>query len=98
MTHSRRSPRPLGFALDRARSGWAPDSLLGEIPSVWPGVVGAMIAAEAAPASERGGVLTVRCSASVWAQELDLLAPSIIDKLNAALRLGRVSKIRCVTR
>lgn len=97
MTRSRRTPRPLGFALDRARSGWAPETLLGEIQGIWQEAVGALIAAEAVPTAERGGLLTVRCSASVWAQELDLMGPAIIDKLNASLRLGRVSKIRCVT-
>ena len=97
MAHSRRTPRPLGLALDRARASWAPETLLGEIQTVWPQAVGAMIAAEAAPTAERGGLLTVRCSASVWAQELDLMGPAIIEKLNTSLRLGRVSKIRCVT-
>jgi predicted nucleic acid-binding Zn ribbon protein len=97
MTHARRSPRPLGVALEHARGEWAPATLLGEIQSAWPGAVGALIAAEAMPITERAGVLTVRCSASVWAQELDLLGPTILAKLNAALRLGQVSKIRCVT-
>jgi hypothetical protein len=97
MSHSRRSPRPLGLALDGAQKSWAPESLLGEIQSVWSGVVGPAIAAEATPVSERGGVLTVACTGSVWAQELDLLAPSIIGRLNGAVRLGRVARLRCVT-
>ena len=98
MTHSRRSPRPLGLALDHARDGWAPATLLGEIQTLWSDAVGAAIAAEAMPTGERNGTLTVGCSASVWAHELDLLAPVIIDRLNLSLRLGQVTKIRCVTR
>jgi len=34
----------------------------------------------------RGGVLTVSCTASVWAQELDLMGPSIVERLNEANR------------
>ena len=35
--------------------------------------------------SERAGVLTVACRSSVWAQELTLLAPELVSRLNAAL-------------
>ena len=97
MTRSRRSPRPLGLALDRVQAGWAPATLLGEIQAVWPSVVGAAIAAEATPTAERGGVVTITCAASVWAHELDLMGPAIVEKLNVAVRLGQVTKIRCVT-
>lgn len=97
MTHRRRSPRPLGLALSRAQSAWAPETLLGEVQTVWQDTVGPAIAAEATPRAERGGVLTVACSASVWAHELDLMAPAIIEKLNLNLRVGQLTKIRCVT-
>ena len=96
MTPYRRSPRPLSFALDDIRDELEPDSLLAEVQRAWQGAVGAGIAAEAQPTGERGGVVTVSCSASVWAQELDLMAPAILDRLNSALRAGRVSRLRCV--
>jgi predicted nucleic acid-binding Zn ribbon protein len=41
-------------------------------------------------------VVTVSCAASVWAQELDLMAPQIIERLNAALDQGSVQRLRCV--
>ena len=47
---------------------------------------GTAIAGEARPTAERGGDVTVSCSASVWAQELDLMAPAILERLNCALR------------
>ena len=96
MTSYRRSPRPLSIALDDIRDELEPDSLLAEVQRAWPGVAGAAIAAEAQPTAERGGVVTVSCSASVWAQELDLMAPAILKRLNSALRGGRVSRLRCV--
>jgi hypothetical protein len=33
----------------------------------------------------------------VWAQELDLMGPAILERLNERLRAGRVSRLRCVT-
>ena len=96
MSPRRRSPRRFGLALDAARTEWAPATLLAELQSVWPEVVGPAIAVEATPASERSGVVTIACSGSVWAQELDLMAPTIIPRLNAALGGARVTRIRCV--
>jgi predicted nucleic acid-binding Zn ribbon protein len=93
----RRGPRPIGTALDPLRDGWAPETLLAEVVQVWPAAVGEVIAAEATPHRERGGVLTVSCSASVWAQELDLMAPSIVARLNEHLRRGRITRLRCVS-
>ena len=96
MTPYRRSPRPLSLALEHIRDELEPDSLLADVQRAWPGAVGAGIAAEAQPTSERGGVVTVSCSASVWAQELDLMAPAILERLNLLLRSGRVTRLRCV--
>jgi predicted nucleic acid-binding Zn ribbon protein len=96
VTRWRRSPRPFGAALGVAQREWAPATLLGEVQRVWSDVVGEGIAAEAWPAGERAGVLTVSCSASVWAQELDLMGPSIVGRLNAALKTGQLERLRCV--
>jgi len=92
----RRSPRPLGLALDRVRAELSPETLLAEVQQAWAEAVGDVIAAEAQPTAERGGVLTVSCAASVWAQELDLMAPMIVPRLNRALRAGQIVRLRCV--
>jgi predicted nucleic acid-binding Zn ribbon protein len=96
MTPYRRSPRPLSLALNGIRGELEPASLLAEVQRVWPEAVGPAIAHEAQPSAERAGVLTVSCSASVWAQELDLMAPSILPRLNQLLRSGQISRLRCV--
>jgi predicted nucleic acid-binding Zn ribbon protein len=93
----RRGLTPLAPALGRVRDDLAPQTLLAEAQRVWPEAVGPAIAAEAQPSAERGGVLTVSCSASVWAQELDLMAPVILEQLNARLRRGRIERLRCVS-
>jgi predicted nucleic acid-binding Zn ribbon protein len=92
----RRSPRPFSLALDEVRDALEPESLLAEVQRAWRDAVGAAIAQEAQPTAERAGVLTVSCSASVWAQELDLMAPALLERLNRLLRSGRISRLRCV--
>jgi predicted nucleic acid-binding Zn ribbon protein len=96
VTHHRRSPRSLTPALDSLVEGLAPDTLLAGVQRAWPVAVGASIAAEAVPTAERGGVVTISCSAAVWAQELDLMAPSILPRLNELLGEPRVQRLRCV--
>lgn len=97
MSPHRRGPRPLSIALERVRGELAPETLLAEVQGRWSAIVGDAIAAQARPTSERGGVLTVSCAAAVWAQELDLMAPSIVERINAVLGRGTVSRLRCVT-
>jgi predicted nucleic acid-binding Zn ribbon protein len=96
VTAYRRSPRPLSLALGDIRDELEPETLLAEVQRAWLGAVGTAIADEAEPTGERGGVVTVSCSSSVWAQELDLMAPAILERLNSAMRSGRVSRLRCV--
>ena len=96
MTRSRRNPRPLTFALERMQSDLAPETLLASAQLAWRDVVGDAIAAQATPSAERGGVLTVSCSGSVWAQELDLMSTTIVERLNESLQGGRVTRLRCI--
>jgi hypothetical protein len=49
--------------------------------------------------SERDGVVTVACASAVWAAELELLGPELLERLNG--RLGEaetalVSRLRFV--
>jgi predicted nucleic acid-binding Zn ribbon protein len=97
MSPRRLSPRPLSLTLEKERKAWEPATLLAEIQTLWPSVVGEAISRQAVPASERGGVLTVSCSASVWAQELDLMALSILERLNGRLGEGEIRRLRCIT-
>jgi predicted nucleic acid-binding Zn ribbon protein len=96
MTHHRRSPRSMASALTLLADELAPQTLLAAVQRAWPEAVGPAIAAEAQPTAERGGVVTIACSASVWAQELDLMSVAILERLNEALPSGAVSRLRCV--
>jgi predicted nucleic acid-binding Zn ribbon protein len=97
VTRYRHGPRTITWALDSLRDELAPATRLASVQQVWPEVVGPAIAAEAAPTAERGGVLTVSCSAAVWAQELDLMGPAIIARLNARLGGSPIERLRCVS-
>ena len=90
------APRRLGLALAEVSERLAPATTLAQVQARWPETVGAAIAAEAEPISERGGLVTVACRSAVWAQELDLLAPTILQRLNSLLRHGEISRLRCV--
>ncbi|HYF24934.1 MAG TPA: DUF721 domain-containing protein [Baekduia sp.] len=91
----RRAPRPLTSALGDLVDALAPATGLAALQRVWPEAVGDVIAAEAEPTAEADGVVTVTCSSSVWAQELDLLAPELVARLNEALGDERVTRLRC---
>ncbi|MDQ6803792.1 MAG: DUF721 domain-containing protein [Actinomycetota bacterium] len=92
----RLAPRPIALALDDLRTEWEPDTLLAAVQRVWPSAVGQTIAEAAKPTAARGGVVTLSCTAAVWAQELDLMAPAIIERLNEALPSGGIERLRCV--
>ena len=94
----RRAPSPLAEILPEAVAGAAPDTLLGRIQAAWPRVAGAAIAAEATPAAEREGTVTVECSGAVWAHELELLAPDLLGRLNAALGVPAVRRLRFIVK
>jgi predicted nucleic acid-binding Zn ribbon protein len=91
----RPAPRPLSLALESLSARLAPLTLLAEVQRAWPDAVGPAIAREAAPESEHGGTLTVSCTAAVWAQELDLMGPAVVARLNASLGGERVLALRC---
>jgi predicted nucleic acid-binding Zn ribbon protein len=84
------------LALDAVRDELAPDTLLADAQRAWPAAVGATIASEAQPTSERAGVLTVSCSGAVWAQELDLMSGAILERLNERIHRGEIVRLRCV--
>jgi predicted nucleic acid-binding Zn ribbon protein len=91
------APRPLSTALERFTATIAPATILARVQEVWGVAAGPAIASAASPTSERGGVLTITCEASVWAQELDLMAVELVQRLNAALGEGTIRELRCRT-
>lgn len=95
MSPRRPAPRPASLAVGAFAERLAPATVLAEVQRVWPEVAGPVIAAEATPTAERAGTLTITCRSAVWAQELDLMGPDLVGRLNAALGREVVTGLRC---
>ena len=97
MTEKRR-PTTLADALASylRQSGIAKRMQQAGIIEEWATLVGPQIAAVTAPESvTQDGVLRVRVATAPWANELSLMTPKILARLNAG-RTGRVKEIRWV--
>ncbi|HEY1539095.1 MAG TPA: DUF721 domain-containing protein [Solirubrobacteraceae bacterium] len=92
----RRAPRPLAIAIAGLTERLAPATLLGDVQRVWEVAAGPAVAGQAAPVSERAGTVTLACASAVWMQEIDLMGPVIVAKLNELLGAERVTGVRCV--
>jgi predicted nucleic acid-binding Zn ribbon protein len=92
---TRRAPVPVAGAVEALAARLEPLTPIAAIQRAWPEAVGEAIAAEAQPVSERLGVVTVGCRSAVWANELTLLAPELVGRLNAAIGEDRVTELRC---
>jgi predicted nucleic acid-binding Zn ribbon protein len=95
---SYKEPRRLAEALERVVARAAPATTIARLQGEWRAVAGPVIAAEAEPVSERSGVVTVACRSAVWANELELLAPGLVEGLNEALGTSAVASLRFVVR
>lgn len=77
----RRAPRPAADAFQAALQRAAPKTPLAAIQAAWSPALGERLAAVASPVSIREGVLTVECVDAVWAQELDLMQETLLQRL-----------------
>lgn len=93
---SYREPRPIADALARVTAQVAPATTLARVQGCWEAVAGPVVAAEAQPVSERQRIVTVACRSAVWAGELELLSPGLVEGLNEALGGPAVASIRFV--
>ena len=90
---------PLGKALDAwlDRAGLARRLDLARAVEDWAGAVGPQVAAVTrAEAVNSEGTLWVRVASSAWANELSLMAPRILARLNQNRR-GQIKEIRWLT-
>jgi predicted nucleic acid-binding Zn ribbon protein len=92
---SRSAPRPLSLALDSFTEALAPATTLARVQRAWERAAGAVIAEAGRPTTERDGVLTIICADAVWAAELDLMGPELVERLNEALGAELIHRLRC---
>jgi|SRR5215472_14502980 len=84
MARARKPPEPVRDALRHVLQRIDPDRRL-EVFRVWAAEVGEAVAARAAPAAFRDGVLSVHVSSATWMQELQFVKQEIRDRLNRRL-------------
>jgi predicted nucleic acid-binding Zn ribbon protein len=92
----KKAPTPLADALTSyfKQAGLTKRVQQAGIIESWAELVGPQIAAVTAPESVTpDGILRVRVATAPWANELSLMAPKILARLNAG-RTGRVKEIR----
>jgi predicted nucleic acid-binding Zn ribbon protein len=91
-------PRPLGEVVEEvlADPAFARGVPVGRLAAAWAEVVGPRLAAETAPASLEGGVLTVEASTGPWGAQARFLGEEIRRKANAALGGEVVRAVRVV--
>jgi predicted nucleic acid-binding Zn ribbon protein len=77
----RRAPRPAAGAFKAALQRVAPQTPLATVQAAWSHAVGEQLAAVATPVSQQGGTLTIECADAVWAQELDLMQATLLERL-----------------
>jgi predicted nucleic acid-binding Zn ribbon protein len=99
----RLAPRLLSHALEGVIGEVEPATALARAQASWDEVAGPAVAGSTAPVAERDGVLTVACESAVWAQELDLLGPDLLHRLNEAVGArahgaGGFARLRFVVR
>ncbi|MFI5009100.1 MAG: DciA family protein [Solirubrobacterales bacterium] len=91
------APRPFALAMEGLTATIAPATPLARVQGAWAQAAGPAVAEAARPTAERSGVLTVTCTAAVWAQELSLMAVDVLARLNAVLGEELVRELRCRT-
>jgi len=78
-----------------ASTGGGEGLALSRVTQVWPAAVGQAVARQAWPSRVgRNGTLYVATSSSVWAFELDRLAPEVEERLRALLGEHAPSRLR----
>jgi predicted nucleic acid-binding Zn ribbon protein len=71
---------------------------IAELASKWPQIVGERLAAETAPASLEGGLLTVSATNGPWGAQARFLHEQIRSKANQALGSPIIETVRVVVR
>lgn len=84
----------LGLALRAA--GLEASDLLWQVSQAWPVALGARLSSRAQPLRLTRGELVVSVPDAVWRQELSLLAPQILTRLNEQLGSPVVQRIKLV--
>lgn len=75
------------------QQGWDERLTTQRVFSDWAGVVGPDVAEHSRVESMADGVVQIRADSTAWTKQLQLLAPTIVKRLNAELGQGSVMRV-----
>lgn len=95
ITYTGRDPEGLGNVFSRLLSerGWKSPVAVGSVLARWDELVGQEIALHCRPESFDGSTVLVRCDSTAWATQLRLISPMLIQRFDAELGSGVVTRI-----
>ncbi|MHA7280085.1 DUF721 domain-containing protein [Arthrobacter sp. MDT2-2] len=97
-TYGGRDPEGVGNVFSRmlAERGWKSPVAIGSVLSRWDEIVGADIAAHCVPESFDADTVLVRCDSTAWATQLRLITPQVLQRFEAELGAGVVTRLSVV--
>lgn len=92
---SREDPVPIADVVgDLVRQqGWDERLTTQRVFSDWAGVVGSEIAEHSVVEAMADGIVSIRADSTAWAKQLQLLAPTIVRRLNEELGQGSTLRV-----
>jgi predicted nucleic acid-binding Zn ribbon protein len=89
-------PRPFGAAIRDllAERGWERQAAVGGVFGNWAQIVGKEVAEHTTPTVFEDGEVTIVADSSTWAQQVRLLAPTLVRRLNEELGDGTVRRVK----
>lgn len=93
-----RDPQGVGKVFSRfvSERGWNSPVAVGSVISRWEELVGAEVSAHCKPESFSDTTVQVRCDSTAWATQLRLLRGALIQRFDAELGSGVVTKIEVI--
>jgi predicted nucleic acid-binding Zn ribbon protein len=89
-------PRLFGAAIRDllAERGWEQQAAVGGVFGNWPGIVGKEVAEHTTPTAFEDGEVVIVADSPAWAQQVRLLAQTLVRRLNEELGDGTVRRVK----
>jgi predicted nucleic acid-binding Zn ribbon protein len=89
-------PRPFGAAIRDllAERGWEQQAAVGGVFGNWDRIVGPQVAEHTTPTAFEDGEVMIVADSQAWAQQVRLLAPVLVRRLNEELGDGTVRRVK----
>lgn len=92
---SRYDPRLIGIVIEKevGSRGWRQPIAVGSVIGQWEEIVGDLVAGHCPVESFEGGKLIIQADSTAWAQQMQLLLPQIMARIDQAVGEGVVEQV-----